>query len=88
LSAVTKDLNLYRELAPENLTYYAKQKVYFQTTQFKPVFKHDARTTLVKLSNNISDGFDAMGDISFPVVAPSQLNVQDIFVVAKVVTSF
>lgn len=85
LSAGTRDLNLYRELAPENLTYDAKQKKYFQTTQFKPVFKHDARTTLVKLANNISDGFDAIGDISFPVDAPSQLNVPDIFVVAKVV---
>jgi len=85
LSAGTRDLNLYRELAAENLTYDAKQKKYFQTTRFKPVFKHDARTTLVKLANNISDGFDAIGDISFPVDAPSQLNVPDIFVVAKVV---
>ena len=87
LSAGTRDLNLYRELAPDSLNYDSKQKKYFQTAQFKPVFKHDARTTLVKLANNISDGFDAIGDISFPVDAPSQLNVPDIFIVAKVVQS-
>jgi len=85
LSAGTRDLNLYRELAPNNLDYDTKQKKYFQSTEFKPVFKHDARTTLVKLANNISDGFDAIGDINFPVVAPSQLNVPDIFIVARVV---
>jgi len=85
LSAGTRDLNLYRELAPNNLDYDTKQKKYFQSTEFKPVFKHDARTTLVKLANNISDGFDAIGDINFPVDAPSQLNVPDIFIVARVV---
>lgn len=85
LSAGTRDLNLYRELAPHNLDYDSKQKKYFQTTNFKPVFSHDARKTLVKLANNISDGFDAIGDINFPVDAPSQLNVPDIFIVAKVV---
>lgn len=85
LSAGTRDLNLYRELAPDNLDYDSKQKKYFQTTSFKPVFGHDARKTLVKLANNISDGFDAIGDINFPVDAPSQLNVPDIFIVAKVV---
>lgn len=85
LSAGTRDLNLYRELAPDNLNYDSKQKKYFQTAEFKPLFKHDARTTLVKLANNISDGFDAIGDISFPVDAPSQLNLPNIFIVAKVV---
>jgi hypothetical protein len=85
LSAGTRDFNLYREIAPENLDYDSKQKKYFQTTNFKPVFNHDARKTLVKLANNISDGFDAIGDINFPVDAPSQLNIPDIFIVAKVV---
>jgi hypothetical protein len=85
LSAGTRDLNLYREIAPHNLDYDAKLKKYFQSSGFQPVFRHDARTTLVKLANNISDGFDAIGDINFPVDAPSQLNVPDIFIVARVV---
>ena len=40
---------------------------------------------MIKLANDISDGFDAIGDVHFPVESASSLNVPDIFVVAKVV---
>ncbi|ALT00267.1 WYL domain-containing protein [Lacimicrobium alkaliphilum] len=85
LSAATRDLNIYKELAPDNLHYDARERRYFQTPQFKPVFEHDARRTLTKLANDISDGFDAIGDIHFPVESPSSLNVPDIFIVARLV---
>lgn len=85
LSAGTRDFNLYKELAPQNLEYDAKQKRYFQTSEFKPLFDHDAKRSLIKLANDISDSFDAIGDLHFPVEAPSSLNVPDIFVVAKTV---
>ncbi|CUS49195.1 MAG: putative transcriptional regulator [Idiomarinaceae bacterium HL-53] len=85
LSAGSRDFSLYKELAPENLEYSAVEKRYFQTEQFKPLFQHDAKRTLVKLANDISDGFDAIGDTHFPVEAPSSLNVPDIFIVARLV---
>ena len=85
LSAGSRDFNLYKELAPNNLTYDAKLKRYFQTAQFEPLFEHDAQRTLAKLANNISDGFDAIGDVSYPVEPSSNLNVPNIFLVAKVV---
>ena len=85
LSAGSRDFNLYKELAPQNLEYDVKQKRYFQTSEFKPLFDHDAKRSLIKLANDISDGFDAIGDLHFPVEAPSGLNVPDIFVVAKTV---
>lgn len=85
LSAGSRDFNLYKELAPQNLEYDVKQKRYFQTSEFKPLFDHDAKRSLIKLANDISDGFDAIGDLHFPVEAPSSLNVPDIFVVAKTV---
>ena len=85
LSAGSRDFNIYKELAPDNLSYDSREKRYFQTPQFKPVFEHDARRTLTKLANDISDGFDAIGDIHFPVEAPSSLNVPDIFIVARLV---
>ena len=40
-------------------------KKYFINTQFKP-------------ANNISDGFDAIGDTSFPIESPNPLNVYNI----------
>lgn len=85
LTSATKDINLYKELCPKNMEYDAKEKKYFQADNFKPLFKHDPRKTLVKLSNQITDGFDAIGDTTFPVEAPSQLNIPDIFIVAKLV---
>jgi hypothetical protein len=85
LSAGSRDFSIYKEMAPGNLTYSPIEKRYLQTPGFKPLFEHDARKTLIKLANNISDGFDAIGDLQFPVEAPSQLNVPDIFVVAHLV---
>lgn len=85
LSAGSRDFNLYKELAPQNLEYDVKQKRYFQTSEFKPLFDHDAKRSLIKLANDISDGFDAIGDLHFPVEAPSSLNVPDIFIVARTV---
>ena len=85
LSAGSRDFTLYKELAPNNLYYDPREKRYFQTDEFAPLFEHDAKRTLIKLANDISDGFDAIGDIHFPVESASSLNVPDIFVVAKVV---
>ena len=75
LSAATRDLNLYKELAAQNLQYDTQQKRYFQTDQFQPIFEHDVQRTLVKMAHNISDGFDAIADIQFPVESFSRLNV-------------
>ncbi|MGL1958317.1 MAG: WYL domain-containing protein [Colwellia sp.] len=83
LSAATRDFNIYKEHCAHNLSYNNATKRYYQTKQFKPLFTHDARKTLVKLANKISDGFDAINDINFPVEAPSQLNIPDIHIVAK-----
>ncbi len=83
VSAATRDINLYKELAPNNMEYDNVAKRYFITTQFKPIFKHDARRTLIKLVNNISDGLDSIGDTSFPIESPSPLNVPDIDIIAK-----
>lgn len=83
LAAATRDLKFYKEQAPNNMAYDNVEKKYFITTKFKPVFKHDARRTLIKLANNISDGFDAIGETSFPIETPSPLNVPEIDIVAK-----
>lgn len=83
LAAATRDLKFYKDNAPDNMAYDNVEKKYFITTQFKPIFKHDARRTLIKLANNISDGFDSISDTLFPIESPSPLNVPDIDIVAK-----
>ncbi len=83
LAAASRDLALYKDIAPNNMLYDNVEKRYFITNAFKPIFKHDPRKSLIKIAHQISDGFDAVGDIEFPVTAPTQLNVPDIFVVAR-----
>jgi len=85
MANATRDIALYRELAPTNSDFDNPSKTYIQTKSFKPLFEYDARKTLVKLANNISDGFDGVMEVAFPVDAPMQLNVPDINIVAKLV---
>jgi len=83
LAAASRDIALYKEHAPENIDYDNVNKKYLIKSSFKPLFNHDPRKTLIKLANNISDGYDAINDIQFPIESPSQLNIPDIFVVAR-----
>jgi hypothetical protein len=85
MANATRDIALYRELAPTNSDFDNPSKTYIQTKKFKPLFEYDPRKTLVKLANNISDGFDGVMEVAFPVEAPLQLNVPDINIVAKLV---
>ncbi|WP_394225961.1 WYL domain-containing transcriptional regulator [Pseudoalteromonas spongiae] len=83
-AAASRDLALYKELAPKNLTYNTTDRQYVVESNFKPLFNHDARKTLIKLANEISDGFDSISDTKFPVEAPSALNVPDLMIVARI----
>lgn len=85
VSSASRDITLYKELRPNNIAYDSREKRYYQTPEFTPLVEHDPKKTLAKLTNQISDGLDAIGDIDFPVEAPSQLNIPDIFIVARLV---
>lgn len=80
MAAATRDIKLYKDFAPDNLEYDNVDKKYYSTSNFKPLFKHDAKRTLVKLANQINDGFDS---IAFPIESPSPLNVPNIDITAK-----
>jgi len=85
MANATRDISLYKELAANNCEFDNTTKLYHQSKAFKPIFQYEPRKTLVKLANNISDGFDGVMEVAFPVNAPLQLNVPDINVVAKLV---
>jgi len=85
MANATRDIALYRELAPKNFEFDNPTKTYLQSKGFKSLFEYEPRKTLVKLANNISDGFDGVMEVAFPVDAPLQLNVPDINIVAKLV---
>jgi hypothetical protein len=85
MANATRDIALYRELSPTNADFDNPSKTYIQNKKFKPLFEYEPRKTLAKLANKISDGFDGVLEVSFPVDAPMQLNVPDINIVAKLV---
>lgn len=56
LASCSRDLALYKELAPENAELKHETKKYFRTRRFKPIFKHDPESILVALSTGFGDG--------------------------------
>lgn len=83
LSAATRDIKLYKELADINLVYNNAEKRYFQTDLFKPLFTHDPKLTLSKLVNQSTEGTNTITDIKFPFEDPSQLSVPDIYAISS-----
>ena len=51
LASGTRDLALYRELAPHNMTLRHDTKVYYRTATFTPLFEHDPNLILGELSS-------------------------------------
>lgn len=82
-SEALKAFALYKGFAPENIIEDPENQRLFQATNFKPMFEYDVRKTLVKLSNQISDGYDAITNQPYPIQTPSLLNVPELLVVAR-----
>ncbi len=57
LASCSRDLTLYRELAPNNLTLKHTTKLYYRTEQFSPVFEHKPDVILDSLCRGFGDGF-------------------------------
>ncbi|MCK0506225.1 WYL domain-containing protein [Aromatoleum anaerobium] len=55
-AAATRDLNAYREQAPDNLIYDRYVKAYVPTARFRPVFGFSADRVLSWLLNGFGDG--------------------------------
>lgn len=82
-AAATRDLALYREVAPENLTYCAKTKTYLASSSFTPVYAHKPEQVLSALSQGFGEEF--IGD-NHPVLAcetPARLNQPDLPTLAQ-----
>lgn len=56
LASCSRDLTLYKELAPQNLILRHETKQYYRTAEFVPVFKHDPEVILASLCRGFGDG--------------------------------
>ena len=83
-AAATRDIALYRALAPENLVFDGSEKVYLCAEGFRPLFEHPPERTLTAIAEGLGD--DAAGEIGPHVRTerPLRLNFPEIGVIAAV----
>lgn len=77
-AAATRDITLYRDLAPENLEYDTKAKVYTRASSFQPLFNYSPTQALAALSQGFGDDFVGIHKALIACEAPAQLNNPDL----------
>ena len=83
-AAATRDIALYKELAPTNLHYDTKAKTYFQTAKFKPLFEYSGSQALIAISKGLGDEVVNTRTSLIDTEAPTQLNTPNLDVLAEV----
>lgn len=71
-AAGTRDMVLYRELAPQNVAYGGKVYRYLPT--FRPLFEHRVEQVLAMLTAGFGEGEPAMERECMPHATPARLN--------------
>ncbi len=57
LASCTRDLALYKELAPDNAVLMHENKRYVRSDAFRAIFEHDPESVLSSLAKGFGDGF-------------------------------
>ena len=83
-AAATRDISLYKELAPKNLIYDTKAKTYIESDTFKPVFEYPGLQVLYALCHGPDDDHVSDTAALIPSETPTQLNFPNLDVLAEV----
>jgi len=83
-AAATRDIALYREIAPNNLNYSPKAKNYLCTENFNPVFEYPDRQALTALCFGLGDDQVNSKTAFIPAESPTQLNYPNLNVLAQI----
>ena len=86
-AASSRDLALYREIAPDNLEYDAASRCYRPSGSFSPVFDFNPDRVLAWLLQGFGDGLDLGLKQAAPCEGPGQLNKPDLKVLGAVTRS-
>ncbi|PID43402.1 MAG: WYL domain-containing protein [Gammaproteobacteria bacterium] len=73
-AAATRDISLYKELAPENLTYDTKARAYIEGDQFRPLFAYQGSQALSALCYGLGDDHVSGGISLVTAESSTQLN--------------
>ncbi len=77
-AAASRDLSLYKELAPKNIEYDTKAKTYIQRAGFSPLFEYSGSQTLAALLHGFGDDYVGTEKPIVTCEAPTQLNYPNI----------
>jgi hypothetical protein len=73
-AAATRDITLYRELAPTNLDYDTRLKSYVKSESFKPLFEYSPPQVMAALSQGFGEDFIGSHKPMVRCETPSELN--------------
>lgn len=77
-AAATRDIGQYKDIAPRNLDYDTKGKVYVRSDWFRPAFEFSAERVLTWLSHGYGDGEPLRFKALVPCESPGLLSKPDL----------
>lgn len=83
-AGATRDLALYREIAPHNIEFDGSSKVYRIGKNFAPLFEHAPQRVLSALSLGFGDGVDGESQPMLPCESPAVLSSPQMGVLAPI----
>jgi len=83
-AGATRDLALYREIAPKNIEFDGSSKVYRIGKHFAPLFEHAPQRVLSSLALGFGDGVNAASAPLLPCESPTALSNPKMDVLAPV----
>ena len=83
-AAATRDLGLYKEVAPENIEYDGSSKTYIIGRAFKPMFDFPAERVLTWLAEGFGDGEPVRSRTGITCDIPNKLGQPDLSILASI----
>ena len=83
-AGATRDLALYREIAPHNITVDGSNKIYRIGQEFSPLFEHASLRVLSALSLGFGDGVNGSMQALLPCESPAALSIPKMDVLATI----
>ena len=72
-AGATRDLALYREIAPQNIEFDGSNKIYRISKMFSPIFEHSTQRVLSALALGFGDGVNVESQPLLPCESPAAL---------------
>lgn len=83
-AGATRDLALYREIAPQNIEFDGSNKIYRIGKTFAPIFEHAPQRVLSALSLGFGDGVNGESQPMLPCESPAILSSPQMCVLAPI----